>query len=34
MSKLLNDIKYIPVTEKNKIRGIKKFLGTANTRAM
>ena len=27
MSKLLNDITQIPVTEKNNIRGIKKFFG-------
>ena len=34
MSKLLNDIKYIPVTEKNKIIGIKKVLGTASILAI
>ena len=34
ISKLLKDIKYIPVTEKNKINGIKKVLGVANTLAM
>ena len=30
----LKDIKYIPVTEKNKISGIKKVLGVAKTLAM
>ena len=34
ISKLLKDIKQIPVTEKNKIIGIKKVLGTARIRAM
>ena len=34
ISKLLNDIKYIPVTEKNKIIGIKNVLGTASILAI
>jgi predicted membrane protein len=34
ISKLLNDIRYIPVTEKNNIIGIKKVLGTARILAI
>ena len=34
ISKLLKDIRYIPVTEKNKIIGIKKVLGTARILAI
>ena len=34
ISKLLKDIKYIPVTEKKRIKGIKKVLGVAKTLAM
>ena len=34
ISKLLKDIKYTPVSEKNKIKGIRKVLGVAKTLAI
>ena len=33
-SKALKEIKYTPVTEKNKTKGTKRFLGIANIRAI